>query len=644
MKRLLTEKMKDYRDHRIVSPPALHPCGDKRRAMVTEHMTSVPLLHVDLAAPSSAGGSITVVERVSSGFDTIGSFDDRPTIDVYFAVIELITNSESDESYLASMSNPDLDPRKRAEAYLFRRGGSSGSVPASSSSFDPSRSVIYLQGGPGFGCAPPVSGLSLASSKSSWASAALLGDISNLDGSSFDRVVLMDQRGTGRSSPISRRSLGRMFPDLFLLDDDDDDDDGNGNDDEDAMGGGGGGSARNLLRRAQASRAVADASDYLAKFRADSIVRDAEWIREALLRPPSLTTEDAAAATREGGDPSPSRPWGAALGQSFGGFCLMTYLSSIEHPPRMCLFTGGIAPMNTPVHEVYDRLWLRVRERNLRYYDRYPGDVRRVKRIVRRLLLHETDPSASPVALPSGGVLTARRFLQLGLALGGSPGSSFANIHDVIGIAFADDYDDELSLAFLKRMEREQSFDDAPLYFLLHENIYADGPSAGSMNWAAHSSYEGHSSIDPDFDYRVTSMIDDDRTSSPPTMLFGEMVFPWMAHGDYAEVSGRGMASLSEALATRGDWSPLYDKSNMRVALLGTGGGPPKSKAASVSYYDDLYVDFDCAMKLVGRGGPMEGVKVWVTNEYQHSGLRDDGANIVCKLVSMAKGTIHIPS
>lgn len=196
--------------------------------MVTEHRISVPLLHVDLAAPSSAGGSITVVDRVSSGFDTIGSFDDRPTIDVYFAVIELITNSESDESYLASMSNPDLDPRKRAEAYLFRRGGSSGSVPASSSSFDPSRSVIYLQGGPGFGCAPPVSGLSLASSKSSWASAALLGDISNLDGSSFDRVVLMDQRGTGRSSPISRRSLGRMFPDLFLLDDDDDDDDGNG--------------------------------------------------------------------------------------------------------------------------------------------------------------------------------------------------------------------------------------------------------------------------------------------------------------------------------------------------------------------------------------------------------------------------------
>ena len=38
-------------------------------------------------------------------------------------------------------------------------------------------------------------------------------------------------------------------------------------------------------------------------------------------------------------------------------------------------------------------------------------------------------------------------------------------------------------------------------------------------------SYEGHASIDPDFDYRITSisMIDDERTS---TIFFGEMVFP----------------------------------------------------------------------------------------------------------------------
>ena len=95
------------------------------------------------------------------------------------------------------------------------------------------------------------------------------------------------------------------------------------------------------------------------------------------------------------------------------------------------------------------------------------------------------------------------------------------------------------------------------------------------------------------------------------------------------------------------DWSPLYDKNNMRTALLGGDGAAnklPKSKAASATYYDDMYVDFDCAMKLLGRGAPLEGVKVWITNEYQHSGLRDDGANILGRLVNMAKENVHLPS
>ena len=323
--------------------------------------------------------------------------------------------------------------------------------------------ILYLQGGPGFGCAAPVSGLSLASAKSSWASSALFGEVTNLDGKTFERIVLMDQRGTGKSSPISKQRLQKLFPDLFPLDD---------------SASSAGESAQLQLARAKQQKAVEEATDYLAKFRADSIVRDAEWIKEALARPFPSVDEEAPE------DNSPN-PWGAALGQSFGGFCIMTYLSSITHPPKMCLLTGGIAPMTTPVRKVYDRLWLRVKERSLKYYDLYPGDVAVVKRIVRRLLLPEVDQTQPPVKLPSGGILTARRFLQLGLALGGSPGSAFANIHSVVNSAFIDDDSDELSGAFLKRIDYEQSFDDAPLYFLLHESIYADGPSAGATSWAA---------------------------------------------------------------------------------------------------------------------------------------------------------------
>lgn len=424
MKRLLREKMKEYRNHRIISPPAIHPCGDTKRALVTEHRISMPLHHVDMefAAKSTPTDTIALVDRVDSAFNSLESFDNRPTIDVYFAIIELITNSDVDESFVSSLSNPDLDPRKRAQAYL-RRGD-----------IDPSRSMIYLQGGPGFGCAAPISGLSLASSKSSWASAVLLGEVTNLDGLTIQRVVLMDQRGTGRSSPITKQSLRKMFPDLFIMDDD--------NDNDVSV------SAERQLRKAKLSRAVAAAADYLAKFRADSIVRDAEWFREALCRP---SVEDSDIE-----DVMPPRPWGAALGQSFGGFCLMTYLSSMKHPPRMCLFTGGIAPMNTPVREVYDRLWLRVQERNRKYYDQYPGDVDAVKRIVRRLI-------SQPVELPSGGMITARMFLQLGLGLGGSPGSSFANIHGVISSAFLEDKNnDELSCSFFQECSAESIFRRCP--------------------------------------------------------------------------------------------------------------------------------------------------------------------------------------
>ena len=340
----------------------------------------------------------------------------------------------------------------------------------------------------------------------------------------------MDQRGTGKSSPITKQRLQKMFPDLFLLDEES----------------GSEATAELQLKRAKVSKAVVDATEYLSMLRADSIVRDAEWIKSVLTQPHTTTT-------MEGDVPEEDnlpQPWGAALGQSFGGFCLMTYLSSIKHPPKLCLFTGGIAPMNTPVREVYDRLWLRVKERNLRYYEQYPGDVAMVKRIVQRLLLQESDPSQPPVKLPSGGILTARRFLQLGLALGGSPGTSVANIHSILNSAFLGEEDDELTTAFLKRIDYEQSFDDAPLYFLLHESIYADGPSSGATNWAAHSSYEHYITTNPEFDYRVTS----ESNEGSPTLFFGEMVFPWMAQGEFAEVSGHGMKSLAESLAAKSDW------------------------------------------------------------------------------------------
>ena len=85
--------------------------------------------------------------------------------------------------------------------------------------------LLFLQGGPGFGAQRPEG-------RESWLDRAL----------NDYRVLLLDQRGTGRSSPANRRTLARLAP------------------------------------QAQA--------DYLGHFRADSIVLDAELIRRELTGQP----------------------------------------------------------------------------------------------------------------------------------------------------------------------------------------------------------------------------------------------------------------------------------------------------------------------------------------------------------------------
>jgi hypothetical protein len=478
--------------------------------------------------------------------------------------------------------------------------------------------VLYLQGGPGFGAPTPIVGLGISKGSGSWADAALY-DIG------YRRIVLMDQRGTGKSSPVTKQSLEQQFPDLFLLDETtsrDVDIISNSRSIDELPA-----SKPDLVSKVQS--AVDKVTSYLSQFRADNIVQDAEYVREALLLP-SLA-DDAGSKT--------PKPWGCSLGQSYGGFCQMTYLSQVNDPPRIMLFTGGIAPILWEIDQVYDKLWDRVKERNLRYYEMYPGDIAVVKVIVQSLL-------KTSILLPSGGRLTARRFLSLGISLGGSP-SSFASMHELISSAFVggswaasqtfgNPEDLQFSRSFLKRIELQQSFDDHPIYFWLHESIYANGPERSPTNWAADRAYQRRVTADhSDFDYRRTSQI---TSQNEPTLFFGEHVFPWMPE-DFAEVSGVGLRAVANSLATKVDWGLLYDEEKMKMVLE-----DGRTRSAAAVYYEDMYVEFDASMTVARRDGPLGKCKVYVTNEYQHSGLRDSGAKLFAKLHGMAKGGTRTPS
>lgn len=588
---LRMEMEKRARNHRIIAPPAFHPVGDNR-IVVTEHKISVPLKPTIVGSRADA--------------------QNTDTIDVFFTVVELIENAE-DEAFFAQ----DLGSGGSTKTGLLLQSERADLYVNWAKMADAETMVLYLQGGPGFGAPAPISGIGLGD-KGSWAAEAM--------SKGYKRVVLMDQRGTGRSTPITKQTLELRFPNLFALDDTVFKMEG---DMDYAVGTGAGfptiaeqldgWESINSELKAQVKVGIGQAAAYMACFRADNIVNDAEAVKTALLMP----VEDVNSA--------PPRPWGAALGQSFGGFCMMTYLSQQTHPPRICLLTGGIAPMLTPAYDAYQRLWERVKQRNMRYYDRYPGDVKLVKRIVASLL-------DRPATLPSGGRLTARRFLQLGLGLGGSP-SAFASLHNLLASAFVEGgvEEEEFSRGFLKAVDTQQSFDEHPIYFLMHESIYADGPKSSPTEWAAHRAYEDRTKTPSEFRYDLTSAMDSDHN---PTLFFGEMVFPWMAEGDYHDLSGFGMRALAESLAKKDDWDEIYDGECIRRALAPGG----VSKAAAAVYYDDMYVDFDCAMMVAGRGGPLENCKVWVTNDYQHSGLRDDGATIFSKLLGMAKGSVNTPS
>ncbi|MBO0775875.1 MAG: alpha/beta fold hydrolase [Actinobacteria bacterium] len=376
--------------------------------------------------------------------------------------------------------------------------------------------LLFLQGGPGFGGPRPTG-------RDSWLDRAL----------ADYRVLLLDQRGTGRSTPATRQTLAR-------------------------------------LGTAQAQ------ADYLACFRADSIVRDAELIRRQLT----------------GGE-----PW-SVLGQSFGGFCTVTYLSLAPAGLREALITGGLPGLDASADDVYRLTYRRVAEHNHAHYQQYPQDVERARAVARYLAGRE-------VRLPGGGLLTVAAFQSLGGLLGSSTGSH--TLHYLLEQPFAAG---ELADGFLHQVQTQLSFAAAPLYALLHEACYAQG---AATRWAAQRVRAEFSEFDP-----AAAVAGD-----APLMFTGEMIYPWMVRADPA------LAPLQEAaelLASREGWPALYDPARLRD------GGVP---AAAAIYFADMYVPRELALATAAVIG---GLRAWVTSEYAHDGLRVSNGRVLGRLLDLVQG------
>jgi len=192
---------------------------------------------------------------------------------------------------------------------------------------------------------------------------------------------------------------------------------------------------------------------FLKHFRADSIVKDCEAIRKAL-------TADF---------PEEKKKW-SIMGQSFGGFCCVNYLSRFPEGLREVFTTGGLPPLAKLPDLIYNYLFRKVKQRNHAYYQNYPEDIHRVKDFIRYI-------EKNNIFLPSGGKLTVLRLRQLGMLFGFH--GTMDSVHEMI-CRFTSDM---THFGFYTRPTLAQfgdiiPFDTMPLYALMHEPIYARGNGA----------------------------------------------------------------------------------------------------------------------------------------------------------------------
>jgi pimeloyl-ACP methyl ester carboxylesterase len=362
--------------------------------------------------------------------------------------------------------------------------------------------IVYFEGGPGFEAPRPIR----TNSTPPWLE-RLLADF---------RVLMLDQRGTGRSTPV-----GTSLP---------------GDPEQQAR--------------------------YLAHFRADSIVADAEAIRREL----------------------GVERW-SVLGQSFGGFCAMRYLSSAPEALEEVLFTGGVPPLHASIDDVYRATLARMRVRTERFFARYPDDRERLLALLECV-------AREPLELPSGDPLTAGRVRQLGHMLGFSDG--YERLHYVLELP-------PDSPAFRHDAEQATSFARNPIYAVLHEACWANGEAT---RWSAQRML-------------------DEQAQLPAEHLTAEHIFPWM----FEAPSLSGLREAAELLA-RHEWPALYDP-----AVLAKNTVP----CAAAVYAEDPYVE-RAFSELTAAEVP--NLRVWLTSEYDHDGLRKDGERVLGRLLDLARGRI----
>jgi pimeloyl-ACP methyl ester carboxylesterase len=359
--------------------------------------------------------------------------------------------------------------------------------------------LVFLQGGPGHEAPRPFH----SSASPAWLDEAL----------EHYRVVMLDQRGTGLSTPVGDADL---------------------------------------------ERGSAEVAEYLTHLRADSIVRDCEAMREHL----------------------GAETW-SVLGQSFGGFTTLAYLSTDADSLADVFITGGLSTVNRHPDEVYALCYDKMRAASEAYYRRFPEHRDVMRRLVDRA-------AAGEIVLPDGEVVSPSRLRSVGSALGTNDG--WQTLWSLLER-------DHTSNAFRHDLMHAMPFGGRnPLYFAFHESSYANGQAT---RWSAER-------VEPD-DFRADV-----------TLFTGEHI-----RRDWTETVPAFQPWRDVALElAEFEWPRIYDE----VAISASG-----ARGAAAVYVNDVYVPVEFSLE---TSRLLPDVKLWVTSEHEHNGLRS--GPVLSRLIDLA--------
>lgn len=310
----------------------------------------------------------------------------------------------------------------------------------------------------------------------------------------------------------------------------------------------------------------------LKQLRQDNIVRDAESLRAYL----GLAS------------------W-SLFGQSFGGFCITAYASMFPESIDRAFLTGGLPTLDQGADDLYRATYTKLKLRQERFFAQFPWAKRRIEEIIAHL-------DGTEEILPTGERLSSRRFRTIGIELG--RGTGFDTLAYLLEEPFRTvGGEKRLRSDFLAEVGARVSFQAGPLYAAIHESIYGGVGGQAVTGWSAHRVREEF----PEF-------------AESGTWLTGEHIYPWQFDEDPAL---RPFKESAEELAQYAWPEGPYDAAVLADAPV---------RAAAAVYLDDIFVPFEQSM---ATANAYRDLRPYVTNLYQHNGIREDGATIVGQLFSL---------